>query len=389
MKGSLSFLMSKIAIIGIATGVLVMLLAVAIVNGFQSEIPAKFIVFRGEIQVIPYQLSDNPEATPVTYNQNLINKIKNNQGIDWLSRVAFKVGIAKTDSAFDGIMLKGIDSSYSYNVFKDILEAGNLPNGNLENGCIIPLQLANRLQLKVGNALPVYFNQNPPRARNFKIVGIYNLPVQGELGKFLVFCDKKHILKLNNWNTDQGSALEIHLNKTADIHHSAESINALLPPGLVAETIDQTYNQLFVWLSLFDVNKNVVLSIMLIVAGVNLITTLMVLVLERTSFIGTLGTLGATQQFIRNYFNWISMRFIAIGLIIGNLLGMSFIYLQHQFKWLKLDQTAYYIAYIPVKITLLEWASINAIMAFSCFLFTAIPAYLASKIDPLKAVKFD
>lgn len=376
--------------IGIIVGIAIMEISVGVVNGFQNEIPAKITGFWGQIQIETQRLSESSSTLPLDFSLKNKNDLKKIKSIEWFSPIIYKAGIAKTTHSFEGVIIKGIDTEYSLSYLKSHLISGNGSKIDLTgSNCLIPSTIADKLNLKVSDSLTIYFIQNPLRIRRLIISGIYKTPIQNELGKSFVITNLTTLQRLNNWSDSTYSAIEVHLKNGAEIVNSSDQINEVLPLNLTSNTIYDQFTQLYTWLSLFDTNKIVLLIIMLSVSTLNLITALLVLIMERTNQVGILKTLGFSNYHLRQYFLLLSTKILVPGFVIGNLLGLGLIVFQRYFGVFSLPEDTYYLNQIPVLISLKEVLYINLATLFTCILTLLIPVLIISKISPVKTIKFD
>jgi lipoprotein-releasing system permease protein len=388
----LSRLVVRLAMAGVAVGITVMLAALAIVNGFQQTIPDKFTGFWGHIQIQKLDLGNSFEQQPFYLSTGLTDSLKNIQGIVHVFPYATKGGIIKTDTSFEGIVLKGLTQNWDTTLLKKQLVAGRMPVFSTENpgqDCLLPLQIANKLKLKTGDKIQLYFIQDPPRVRVLQIAGIYQLGIEGEFSKPFVVTDVRHIQRLNGWQNNQFGAVEIHLTKTADLQQKRFQISDMLAFDLEAYTIQELYPNLFSWLGLFDLNKQVLITIMLLVAGVNMISALLILIMERTHTIGLLKTMGMQNRHIRRLF-LLTGSYIALwGMFWGNVVGLGFYWLQATFALIPLDESSYYVDHVPVVLHWQEIALLNVGTLLACWLMLLLPAILITRISPLKAIRYN
>jgi lipoprotein-releasing system permease protein len=388
----LSRLVVGLAKAGVAVGILVMLTAIAIVNGFQQTIPDKFTGFWGHIQIQKLDLSNSFEQQRFGIRKNLLDSIKKHESVLSATPYATKGGILKTDESFEGVVLKGVDESWDSTFIAESLVSGRMPNfSSIEpsNELLMPQKVADKLYLKVGDRVQLYFIQDPPRVRSLKIVGIYKLGIEGEFARPFVIADLRHIQRLNNWESHDAGAIEVHLKSTHEIEATTAALSAMVDNDLEAYSIQELYPNLFSWLGLFDLNKQVLIVIMLLVAGVNMISALLILILERTHTIGLLKTMGMLSRDIRKLF-LLTGTYIALwGMFWGNLIGLGFYFLQRAFRFIPLDEASYYVSYVPMELSISEVMLLNAGTLAACLLMLLGPSFLITRISPLKAIRFD
>lgn len=386
-----SKLIVRIAIIGIMLGLGVMLLSLAIVKGFKSEIREKVRGFNGDIQYVKYDLNASFENSPFVLKTNILKQAQKNLAVDHVVPFATKPGIIKANNEVEGVVLKGVDSHYDWSYFKNILTAGKTIDFSNPTAAakqiIISELLAKRLNLKVGDDFLMYFVQESLRKRKFEIVGIYNTGVE-EVDKTYVIGDISLIRKLNNWNAAEVGGYEIRIKDFSDLERQSVELSNYLPPQIKTVSVKEIYPVIFDWLSLLDVNAQVILMLMLIVAVINMISALLIMILERTNMIGLLKALGETNWGVRKIFLYNAFYLVGIGMLLGNIFGLGLGYFQQKTQFFKLDEASYYMKFIPVQFDLSDIFLINLGTSMVCLLVLLIPSILVSKISPIKAIAF-
>lgn len=382
----------NLAISGIAVGILVMLSASAIVNGFQKEIPNRLVSFWGHIQVSRLDNGFSFESVAIPHDKQLIKILSETPGVTYVRSFATKPGIAKTEDTFEGIIMKGVGQDFDFKLFaKENPFVGNSLKLDLEEpslGVMISKVLAKKLQIKVGDTLPVFFVQNPPRVRQFWVSAIYSNPTEQEGGKSFILADIRHLAKINNWNEGSIGGYEIGISTLDELSMMDESIRQLLPMNLETLTVAEQFPQLFSWLSLFDINERVILTIMLLVAGINVVSAILILILERVSMIGTLLALGMKKSAIKGVFQLMAMRIVFLGLLIGNSLTAMLYFSQRRLKYLKLPEESYYLSFVPMELSIEEVLLLNAGTVVACFVLVSLASVVISGINPIKSIKF-
>ncbi|NBG66614.1 ABC transporter permease [Acidiluteibacter ferrifornacis] len=381
----------RISILAIALGMAVMIIALAVVTGFQTEIRNKIVGFGSHISITSYN-TDNPlEAKPIDRNQDFYSSIKENPKVDNIQVFANKGGIIKTDEDIYGIVLKGIDKDYDWSFFEDKLVNGtifSIEDSSKSNSILISEYVANKLFLKVGDDIKIYFIQEPPRIRKFTISGIYNTGF-GEMDEVFAICDIRHIQKLNDWSENLVAGFEVSINDFEDLEAVDEEIYHSIGYNFNSTSIKKSRADIFNWLELQDINVFVIIILMLLVAGINIISALLIMVIERTNMIGILKSIGANNLSVRKIFLYSATYLVGVGLFWGNLIGISFCILQSKFEFLKLDQDAYYIDHVPIEISGLDIIGLNIGTLVISVIMLLIPSLIISKISPAKAIKFD
>ncbi len=393
-KRPFSKLIIGIAIAGIALGLSVMISSVAIMNGFQSTIKDKVRGFSGDLSISLFSLNESPENEPFSINSKDIQKIHSIPGIQSVSGFATKAGIITFNGNIEGVVLKGISNSHQSLFFKDRLIKGEglvLLKDSTSNNILLPKIIAQKLNIGIGDKIVLNFIQEPIRKRKLTVRGIYDLGMD-ELDKVYVIGDIRLIQRLNDWQPNQLGGLQINLeDKISDeklIETTKHQISRFLPIKLKIFTISQLYPQLFDWLSLTEVNVKVILVLMLIVGGINMISALLIMILERTSTIGILKALGANNFQISKIFIGISLYLITIGILLGDLIGIGFCYFQTKYHMIKLNQDIYYMSYVPIKLSYMAILALNIGTLLVCFIMILGPSILVSRINPVKAIRF-
>ncbi len=389
-KKDISSLIKLIAILSISLGLTVMIIAVSVVTGYQSEIRNKVIGFGSHIQISNFDYNVSYETRPISRSQEFYETISAHPLVENIHVFATKPGIIKTDDEIHGVIFKGVGSDYSWDFFnRNLVEGTAAPfNDSLRSdNIIISSRISRLLKLNVGTDVLVYFIQDPPRVRRLTISGIYETGLE-ELDKIFIVGDLQHIQRLNNWDDDQVGGFGVVLKEYNQMDMVNEIIRDELPINLNSRTISQIYPQIFDWLALLDMNVYVIIIIMIMVAGINMITTLLISVLEKTNLIGILKALGSDNQLVRKVFLIHAGFLITRGMVAGNILGIGLAWLQYRFGIIKLDQESYFVDVVPVHFNFLHIIAINAGTFAICMLMLIIPSYIISRVSPVKAITF-
>ncbi len=397
-EGNISHPIISIAKISITLGVSVMILAVAIVTGFKSEITNKVIGFGSHIQITNYDNNSSFETQPIEKNTISIAGIENIPGVLHIQSFATKPGILKTKSDIQGIVLNGIGKDYDWSFFNKHLVEGKtiqLSDSTKSNDILISEKLSSLLRLSVGDKLAVYFIQQPPRVRSFTVAGIYNTGMD-EFDKLFLICDIQHIQKLNDWSENQVSGYEIFIENFDDIDLIEQQVKGITATsftddgaGLKVRSILSKYPQIFSWLDMLDMNVWIILSLMILVAGFNMVSGLLIIILEKTNMIGILKALGTENWSIRKIFLYQSAMLIGKGMLWGNIIGISICLLQYYFEIIPLDPTDYYVDTVPINLKISHLILLNIGSLIVTVSMLLVPSYLITKITPAKAIKFD
>jgi len=382
----------SIATFSISLGIAIMIIAIAILTGFKSEIRSKVIGFGSHIQITNFDSNSSFEPSPINKNQDFYHTVDTISGIRHIQVFATKAGIIKTKDEIQGIVLKGVGSDFDWSFFKSKIIMGKpfVINDSIKsNDILISKYTAGKLKLNVDDDIIISFIQKTPRMRKFKISGIYETGLE-ELDRLYVLGDIAHIQKLNDWNRNQIGGFEILIDNYNDLDELGEYVYYnVIGADLFSQTIKETNSPIFDWLELQDVNTQIILILMVLVAGFNMISALLVLILERTRMIGILKALGTGDWSIRKIFIYIAGGLIAKGLLWGNLIGIGFCLLQKHFGFIKLDQESYYVSVIPILLDFQSILLINIGTMVICLLMLILPSIVVTRITPVSAIKFN
>lgn len=387
-----------IAIIGIALGLAVMILSVAIVTGFKSEISDKVIGFGSHIQIINYDTNVSYETIPINKNKSFYYDLQNLEGIKHVQVFGTKAGIIKTKSDIQGVVLKGIGSDFDWSFFEKYLISGEsfmVIDTAKTDRILISNYFANRLKLKTGDKLQIYFIQQPPRVRVFIVSGIYQTNL-AEFDEQIALIDIAHIQNINGWSHEQISGIEVMIEDFSELEKMNETVRDIAgfsysPEGtkLRVQTIKEKYPQIFDWLNLTDMNVWTILIIITLVAGFNMVSGLLILILERTNMIGILKAIGTKNWSIRKIFLYQSSFLISKGLLWGNIIGIVICILQAQFQIIKLDPANYYLEAVPINLKLWHVLALNAGSLLITVCMLVVPSYIIARLSPEKTIRFN
>jgi len=388
----------SIAVVGVALGIVVMILSVAIVTGFKSEIRNKITGFGSHIKIINYDTNTSLETVPIKKNLNFYPAIDTVKGINHIQPYAIKGGILKTQENFQGGVLKGVDENFKWSFFKKNIVDGEIfqiTDTVKTNKILISQYFANLLKLETGDPVAMYFVDEPPRMRKFIISGIYDTGLE-DFDKKFILADIKHVQKLNGWDKNQISGFEIILDEFDEIENISTHIRNNYTYPLFSEgtklrvlPITTEFPQIFDWLNIIDVNVWVILTLVIIVAGFNMISGLLIIILERTSMIGLFKAMGSTNWSIRKIFLYLSSLLIGKGMLWGNIIGIALCLLQKEFGIIKLDPATYYLEVVPINLKLLHVILLNIGSLIITVVMLIIPSYIIAKISPIKTIRFN
>jgi len=392
-KANFSRPIVRIAVLSIALGVAVMIVSVAIVTGFQKEIRNKVIGFGGHIVISNYDENVSMESTPVSINQTFYPSLSQEEGIEHIQVYATKAGIIKTDEEIQGVVLKGVGSDYDWSFFDDKIIKGKsftVSDTGKTNDILVSEYVASQLKLDTGQSLLMYFinkEQVQPSVRKFRISGIYNTGLE-EFDKIYVIGDIHHIQRLNNWDSTQVGGFEVMIKNFKDLDKITESVYNQIDYSLNCSNVKQQYPQIFDWLDFQDVNVTIIIVMMVIVAAINMISALLILIIEKTTLIGVLKALGMRNWSIRKIFLYNASYLIIRGLIWGNIIALVFCFVQKFFGIIKLDPASYYVREVPINLDVLNMLLINFGTIAVCVFVLIIPTYVVTRITPVRAIRF-
>ncbi|RLD82996.1 MAG: ABC transporter permease [Bacteroidetes bacterium] len=394
-KNSVSSPIIKISILAIAIGVIVMLFSVATGVGLQKKIKEKISGFNGDIQISKFD-ANNSKVTinPVSKAQDFYPNFSQVPNVKKVQVYATKAGIIRTPNEFEGIILKGVDHNYDWSFFNEYLIAGDIPkiDKKISNEVLISDITAKRLKLKVADTFHMFFvKDNPnkaPNSRKFMVSGIYNSGFE-EFDESLLIGDIRHIQRINKWEKEEVGGFEVFIDDFDELRKTGFEVYNHIDPSLNAYTISEKFPAIFEWLKLFDTNIVVIIGIMILIAGINMITALLVLILERTQMIGILKAMGSNNWSIRKIFLYNAAYLIGRGLLWGNIIGIGLLLIQKYFGVISLNPETYYVNQAPVYLSFTHVILINVGTLILCLAMLIIPSIIVSKISPVKAIKFD
>ncbi len=388
----------RIAMIGIALGLAVMILSVAIVVGFKKEVRNKVIGFGSHIQITNFDNNSSYQTEPIAVSDSMLQALARREGIRHVETFATKPGILKTDADFQGIVLKGVDRDYDWSFFQSNLKEGEifqLDSAKSSSDVLISRYLSDLVGLKVGDSFLTYFVGDDVRARKFHITGIYETGF-ADYDKLFVLGDIRQVRRLNGWAADQVSGIELLVNDYDRLDPLSEALYFEMAEQQDREgntyytrSIKELNPMIFSWLDILDINVVVILVLMLAVAGFTMISGLLIIILERTNMIGILKALGENNRSIRKVFLYVSFFLIGKGMLWGNLIGLLLCGLQSYTHLIKLDSSIYYLDAVPIDLTFTSWLLLNVGTLAISMLMMLGPSYLITRIHPAKSIRFE
>jgi lipoprotein-releasing system permease protein len=383
----------KIAIVIIGLGLGATIISFLVMKGFQDTVKNKVYSFNGHLLVTKYTMNNSPEEQPMNYHIDVVNNPRAYPYVRHTQEYATKPGLIKTaDDEVLGIFFKGVGKSFDLAAFQENMIEGKFierRDSSYSNEIVISKIISDKINAKVGDEVIIHFIQNPPRARKLKITGIYETNLSEYFDSKVVLGDIRVIQRLNDWSDSLAGGLEIFIKDPDKIDEAGYAISEKMDFDLNVESISDKYMNVFEWLNLISRQVNILLAIILIVVCVNIISVVLILVMERTQMIGVFKALGAGNRFIRSIFIYNGVSLIAKGLLFGNILGLGLCYVQSQYKFIKLNPHDYYMSFVPVG---WHWEIIillNILTFFVVSLVLLLPTMVIAGINPIKAIRFD
>lgn len=375
-----------------------MIVAIAIVTGFKKEIAEKVIGFGAHFQVVNFDSNKSYETLPIYQEQDWVEIVAKMDGVKSIHKYIQKAGIAKSDETLHGVVFKGIDSDFKWDFFEQYLLEGEtltIIDSVRTNNVVLSKYIADALGLKLGDSFGAYFIQDPPRMRRLTVSGIYDTQLE-ELDKIFIFIDIKQLRRLNDWQNDQITGFEIVIDDFSKLTEYEIILNRLIGNHfskggsmLKVRSVKDEYPGIFDWLSLLDMNVWVILILMVTVAGINMISGLLIIILERVNMIGILKSLGARNISIEKIFLYFAGFLISKGLLWGNIIGIGICIIQYYTGIITLDPSSYYVSTVPVNINILHILLLNAGTLIITLLMMILPSLIVSKISPAESIRFD
>lgn len=394
-KSSASATIIKIAIVAIALGMIMMLVSVATGLGLQQKIREKVSAFGGDILISNFDGNNSAETiNPISIDQDFYPNFTTVPEVSHVQAVATRSGIIRTETDFEGVMVKGLTDDYDWSRIQDYLVEGRFPNfrESLNSEMLISKYLANRLGFVLGDKVIVYFVRQgegkPVVPLRLDIVGIYESAYQ-EFDKVYLMTDIRHIQRVNRWAKDEVGAFEVFVDDFDNVQEINNRVYENSGSFLRSMTIGERNFFIFEWIKLFDFNILLIIAVMILIAGINIIVALLVLILERTRMIGILKALGSSDWTVRKIFIYNAMYLIGLGLFWGNLIGIGCIAAQHYLGIVKLNPATYYVAEAPVYFNWGYILLLNLGVFLLCALMLLVPSYIITKISPVKSIRFE
>lgn len=393
--GAVSVPIVRIALVGIALGVCVMLLSIFVITGFKQEITDKLSGFAAHVSIVGYSSENSAENGGIRVSDTLYSQIRGVKEVKNAYVYVMKPAILKSKDEIHGVMLRGVDSLYNKSFFVQNLKAGEVPDfrgSEISNEVLISSAMADLLGLKVGDRVFAHFVQDPPRVRSLVVKGVYDTGFK-EYDDVVAICDMRHLQRLNGWEREwvTGVAVQLHdMVLTAEVE---ESFDALLPWEdsdcfYRIEALQDSVPQIFDWLALLNMNVWIILVLIVVVAGFNMVSGLLILILDKTSLIGILKALGCRDVKLRRLFLYVSVGLVSRGMLWGNVLALLLAGIQWWFEPVRLDAAVYYMDKVPVHLNLWYVLLLDVGVLVVSVVMLIIPTMLISRIRPIKAIQF-
>ena len=391
-KNTVSSPIIKISVLSISIGIIMMIISISSSVGLQKTIKSKVSSFFGDISISNFQnISSESSIEPIDFSINHKDLIDNNK-IYHIQKVAYKSGLIINNDSFEGVVLKGISTDFNWEHFSKYITKGSILNisDSISNEVIISENLSKKLDINLHEKFKAtFFKQNSlstPNQRIFKVAGIYESGLI-EFDEIYFFGDIKHIQKMNRWKNNQVGNIELFLQDQSDIEKVSTLLYEETSSQISVISILEKFPEIFNWIALFDINVLLIIIIMILVGGINMITALLVTVLEKTQIVGILKTLGSSNKSIKTIFLINGVYLISIGLVIGNFIAIGLIQLQNYTGLIKLDPNTYYVTELPFDFDLISIIILNISVLFFCFLMLIVPSFIISKISPSESIK--
>jgi lipoprotein-releasing system permease protein len=381
-----------IAVASVAIGLIVMIVAMAVVTGFQVEITNKVVGFGSNVQIVKYDSNNSYEMEPLSLHQDYYPSLATEKGIRHIQMFGVKAGLIKVGEDIQGMVLKGIGQDYDWSFFQDKILTGRpvmLSDSGVSNDIMISKTLSSIFKINVQDEVRMFFltsESMQPRGRKFQVCGIFETGME-ELDNMFVIGDIAHIQKLNDWEDDEVSGFEVLIDDFNNLDAMTRYIDTVIPFDQSAVSIKQSYPAIFDWLNLQDVNALIIIILMLFVSGITMISTLLIVVFENVSTIGILKALGGNNKLIREVFILLVTRIVLLGVVIGDVLGIGLCLLQKHFSIIKLPQESYYMSEVPIMLQFWHILLLNLAIFATSLLAMWLTSAAIAKISPMKTIR--
>lgn len=395
--GRLSRTSNTIAWISVCLSVAIMIIAIAVVAGFKAEIRARATGFMGSVMLIQPGQSPLNEQYPFSENLSYRERLQAEPGITGVSGVAWRSGLIKTDENIDGLYFKGVDSLYDFSFFANCLVDGALPDyhGRISNDILLSRTTASKLGFTVGDDVVVYFIGEEVKVRKFRLCGLYDAGLE-EIDTKMAVADRRHVQRLNGWASDEVSSIEIRIDAGASIERMNDRVEEIIftsmqeeDKALFVTNVKKLYGHLFDWLSLLDLNVLMILLLMVVVAGFNMISAILIILFEKISTIGLLKALGMTSREVTKVFLLRAGALVAKGMLWGNIVGIGLCLIQKYTRIIKLDPANYFVSAVPIHLSIGNLLLLNIIAAFLMMAIISLSARFISRVSPDRTMRVE
>lgn len=392
-KGSLSSTMMRLAVSSVALAITVMLISLAVVVGFKNQVRDKVVGFVAPIHVQALDLNESYEEMPFAFDDRLKQTLESTEGIRHYQLVANKAGMVKTDEEIQGVVMKGVGADYDWSYFSNCLQQGEVPqyvDGERSNDVLISKIIADKMLLSVSDDVRVWFvdEDMQARGRKFNVKGIFETGLT-EFDERYLFCDLDQIRRLNHWDSNEAGIVEVWLDEVEAMDEVNAQLYYNIPGNLTSYTARESNPQIFDWLDLLDTNVWLILVLMFLVAGITVISMLLIIIIEKTSTIGLLKAMGASNGFVRQVFIRRSIRILLIGMAVGNIIGVGFCWLQQATGFIHLNPETYYLSAVPIELHVLTVVLLNVGTLSLWLLMLLIPTSIINRIRPSRSIRFE
>lgn len=395
--GRLSRTSNTIAWVSVGLSVAIMIIAIAVVAGFKSEIRARATGFMGSVMLVQPGQSPINELYPFSENLSYREKLASTPGVTGVSGVAWRSGLIKTDENIDGLYFKGVDSLYDFSFFTSCLVEGNLPDyhGRISNDVLLSRTTASKLGFHVGDDVVVYFIGDEVKVRKFRLCGLYDAGLE-EIDTKMAVADRRHLQRLNGWASDEVSSIEIRIDGNTSIEAMNDRVEEVLftsmqedDRALFVTNVKKLYGHLFDWLSLLDFNVLMILLLMVAVAGFNMISAILIILFEKISTIGLFKALGMTSREVSRVFLLRAGALVGKGMLWGNILGIGLCLIQKYTRIIKLDPVNYFVSAVPIRLSFGEILLLNFVAAFLIMAIISLSSRFISRISPDRTMRVE
>ncbi|MCV9386159.1 ABC transporter permease [Reichenbachiella ulvae] len=382
---------SRLAVFSIALGLAAMILAYFILGGFQKTVKDKIYNFKGHLEISKYTLGGNFDENFISLGSDFYSDLEAYEFVDHYQSYAYKAGMLRTKEEVEGVMIKGVSQEFDTLRFQDNMLAGrfvSFSDSSYSKELVLSKRIANKLQLEIGDKATVYFVQNPPKFRRLEVVGIYETGLE-EIDKSMVISDIRMVQKLNNWPDSLVGGVEVFVKEGYSKDEAMDALFESLDASLYVDKVSNSYAQIFDWLELLTQNVSVFLVLILVVACFNMISILLILIMERTYMIGVFQALGASRSQIKKVFMYNGMILVLKGMLLGNVIALLVTWLQDQFHIIPLDPINYYMDFVPVDWNFKAFFLLNLLTFIVVLIALRVPLAVITRVKPVSALKFD